>query len=72
MTEERARYYAEKFALSLGVPFYVVRSRKDQLYAVQVPSDDCEVLATFAPPTRVQDQRLKTTTTTRASGCRAA
>ena len=29
MTEERARYYAEKFGFNLGITFYVVRSRAD-------------------------------------------
>ena len=30
MTEERARYYAEKLALNLGITFYVVRSPEDE------------------------------------------
>jgi hypothetical protein len=56
MTEERARYYAENLAFNLGITFYVVRSRRDEIYAVQVPSDDCEVLA-IPPPASVQDQQ---------------
>jgi hypothetical protein len=57
MTEERARYYAENLAFNLGITFYVVRSRRDEIYAVQVPSDDCEVLAIIPPPASVQDQQ---------------
>jgi len=57
MTEERAHYYAGKLAVSLGITFYVVRSAEDEIYAVQVPSDDCEILAIVPPPTRVPDQR---------------
>jgi hypothetical protein len=56
MTEERARYYAEKLALNLGITFYVVRSPKDEIYAVQVPSD-CAILAIVPPPAGVHDQR---------------
>jgi hypothetical protein len=43
MTEERARYYAKNLAFNLGITFYVVRSARDEIYAVQVPSDDCEI-----------------------------
>jgi hypothetical protein len=50
MTEERARYYAKAFAHSMGVTFYAVRSRAGRFLAIQVPSDDCKVLATFTPP----------------------
>ena len=57
MTEGRARYYAEKLAFNQGVTFYVVRSAEDQIYAVQVPSDDCEILAIVPPPASVVDQR---------------
>lgn len=57
MTEERARYYAEKLAFNLRITFYVVRSPKDQIYPVQVPSDDCEILAIVPPPSRVHDRR---------------
>ena len=35
MTEERARYYAEKLAFNLRITFYVVRSAEDEIYAVQ-------------------------------------
>jgi hypothetical protein len=57
MTEERARYYAEKLALNLGITFYVVRSPEDEIYAVQVPSDDCEILTIVLPLAGVHDQR---------------
>ena len=57
MTEERARYYAEKLAFSMGIRFYVVRSRGGRFLAVQVPCDMCEILATVPPPAGVDDQR---------------
>jgi hypothetical protein len=47
MTEERARHYAKALARSMGVTFYAVRSREGRFLAVQVPSDDCKILATF-------------------------
>jgi hypothetical protein len=47
MTEERARHYAKALARSMSVTFYAVRSREDRFLAVQVPSDDCKILATF-------------------------
>ena len=49
MTEERARYYAKVLARSIGTTFYAVRSREGRFLAVQIPSDDCEILATFTP-----------------------
>lgn len=57
MTEERARYYAERLAFNLRVTFYVVCSADDEIYAVQVPPDDCEILAIVPPPAGVHDQR---------------
>jgi hypothetical protein len=33
----------------------VVRSREGRFLAVQIPSNDCEILATFAPPHKVRD-----------------
>jgi hypothetical protein len=57
MTEERARYCAEKLAFNLRITFYVVRSAEDEIYAVQVPSDDCEILAIVPPSASVHDQR---------------
>jgi hypothetical protein len=50
MTEERARYYAKALAQSMGVTFYAVRSREGCFLAVQIPSDDCEILAIARPP----------------------
>ena len=47
MTEERARYYAKALARNMGITFYVVRSREGRFLAVQIPSDDCEILATI-------------------------
>ena len=49
MTEERARHYAKALARNMGITFYVVRSREGRFLAVQIPSDDCEILATFTP-----------------------
>ena len=49
MTEERARHYAEALARSMGITFYVVRSREGRFLTVQILSDDCEVLATVMP-----------------------
>jgi len=45
MTKERAGDYAKKLALNMGITFYVVRSREGRFFAVQAPSDDCEILA---------------------------
>ena len=50
MIEERARHYAEALAHSMGITFYVVCSRAGRFLTVQIPSDDCEVLATVTPP----------------------
>ena len=59
MTEERARHYAETLAHSMGITFYVVRSREGRFPTVQTPSDDCEVLATVTPPDgAAEDPRL--------------
>ena len=55
MTEERARHYARALARGMGITFYVVRSREGRFLAVQIPSDDCEILATVAPPRSVRD-----------------
>ena len=55
MTEERARHYAEVLARGMGVTFYVVRSRAGRFLAVQIPSDDCEILAKVTPPRSVRE-----------------
>ena len=52
MTEERARYYAKALAHSTGVTFYAVRSRAGRFLAVQIPSDECEILEKVVPPRR--------------------
>ena len=57
MTKERARYYAERLAFSMGVTFYAVRSREGRFFAVQVPLCDCEILATVPPPVGVDHRR---------------
>ena len=55
MTEERASHYAK--VLARGVTFYVVRSREGRFLAVQMPSDDCEILAKVTPPASVHHSR---------------
>jgi len=57
MTEERARHYAKALARNMGITFYAVRSREGRFLAVQIPSDDCEILATVAPPCSARDIR---------------
>lgn len=55
MTEEKARHYAKVLAQGMGITFYVVRSREGRFLAVQLPSDDCEILAKVMPPISVHD-----------------
>jgi len=55
MTKERARHYAKALARGMGITFYVVRSRGGRFLAVQIPSDDCEILARITPPRSVHD-----------------
>jgi hypothetical protein len=57
MTEEKARHYAKVLSRSMGVTFHAVRSRQGRLLAVQIPSDDCEILATIRPPRGVNGSR---------------
>jgi hypothetical protein len=55
MTEERAHHYAKALAHSMSITFYVVRSGEGRYLSVQIPSDDCEVLATVTPPDSVNE-----------------
>jgi hypothetical protein len=55
MSEEAARRTAKMLARGMGITFYVVRSRYGRFMAVQVPSDDCQILATVTPPRSVRD-----------------
>jgi hypothetical protein len=48
--DKQARSHAEALALGMGITFYVVRSREGRFLPVQLPSDDCEILATVTPP----------------------
>ena len=57
MSEEAARRTAKVLALGMGITFYVVRSRYGRFLAVQVPSDDCEILATVTAPKSVHDRQ---------------
>jgi hypothetical protein len=60
MTEERARHYAKVLARGIGTTFYAVRSREGHFLAVQIPSCDCEILATVRPPSGVtESQRFR-------------
>ena len=55
MSEERARHYAKALAQSMGITFYVVRSPEGGFLPVQIPSVDCEVLATVTPPENAEE-----------------
>jgi hypothetical protein len=57
MTEEQARRHAEALALGMGITFYVVRSSQGRFLAVQIPPDDCQVLATVTPPESMQGRQ---------------
>jgi hypothetical protein len=58
MTEDQARRHAEALALGMGITFYVVRSSEGRFYPVQVPSDDCEILATVTPASSAPIERV--------------
>ena len=58
MTEEAARRTAKLLARGMGITFYVVRSSQGRFLAVQIPSDDCEILATVTPPRSVHDRSV--------------
>jgi hypothetical protein len=58
MTEEKAPHYAKVLSRGMGVTFHAVRSRQGRFLAVQIPSDDCEILATIRPPQGVNASRL--------------
>ena len=49
MTEEQACHHAEGLAFGMGITFYVVRTREGDFEPVQLPSDDCEIVATAEP-----------------------
>jgi len=51
MTEEQAR---SPLRLGWAITFYVVRSQTGRVLPVQQPSEDCEILATMAPPSSGQ------------------
>jgi hypothetical protein len=34
----------------MGITFYVVRSREGEFVSVQMPPQDCEIVAEIAPP----------------------
>jgi hypothetical protein len=59
MTEERARHYAKVLAQSMGIIFYVVCTCEGRFLAVQIPSDDCKIVAKIMPPVSVHDIRYK-------------
>jgi hypothetical protein len=55
MTEHEARRQAEALADAMGITFYVVRNREDEFQPVQEPPDNCEIVATVAPPASVHE-----------------
>ena len=57
MTEERAHHYAKALARGMGITFYAVRSREGRFLAVQMPSEDCEILATVMPRRSMHSRR---------------
>jgi hypothetical protein len=57
MTEEKARHYAKVLSRGMGVTFHAVRSRQGRFLAVQIPSDDCDSLATINPPRSANGRR---------------
>jgi hypothetical protein len=56
MTVEAARRTAKVLARGMGVTFYVERSRYGRFLPVQMPSDDCKILATVTPPKSANDR----------------
>ncbi len=58
MTEEQARSQAAALAQGLGITFYVIRSREGRFLPVQLPAEDCEILATVKPPGSIHDRRM--------------
>jgi hypothetical protein len=58
MTEDEARDKAQGLARCMGIAFYVVRSSEGDIVPVQVPSDDCDILARVPPPLSPHDQGL--------------
>ena len=57
MTEQEAPRHAEALAHGMGIIIYVVRTRGGDFQPVQKPPEDCEIIATFAPPDSVHDGR---------------
>lgn len=58
MTQEQAHSRAAALAHALGINFYVVRNREGLYLPVQLPGEDCEVLATVKPPSGIHDRRM--------------
>jgi hypothetical protein len=54
MTREEAHRQAEALAQGMGITFYVVRDSEDQYQPVHVVPEDCEIVATVAPPGSVE------------------
>ena len=59
MTQDEALVHAEGLALSIGITFYVVRTRDGDFLPVQLPPDDCQIIATVEPPERANDRRIE-------------
>lgn len=58
MTQEQAHAHAVALANGLGITFYVVRRREGEFVPVQLPDEDCEILATVKPPSSIHDRRM--------------
>jgi len=59
MTEDQARSQAEALAIGMGITFYVVRSAEGEFMPVQLPPDDCEILAIITPPSSGNEPTLQ-------------
>ena len=55
MTEDDDRRHVDALANAVGITFYVVRNREGDFQPVQQPPDDCEIVATVAPPAGVHE-----------------
>jgi hypothetical protein len=49
MTEQRAHAHAEALASALGIAFYVVKSEDGNFSAVQLPSEESEIIGMIEP-----------------------
>ena len=57
MTEQVAHRHAEALAHGMGITFYVVRTREGDFIPVQLPPEDCKIIATVEPPDSEREGR---------------